>query len=294
MAAKMLSRRNVLVAALSSLLAGRARAAPTPGVYEVQGGQFKSFDGVQLFYRRMGEGPPVLLLHGLLGDGPRTWFSTGIAQSLAGAGLSVIAPDARAHGLSAAPIDPAAYPKDVEARDVEALIHFLKLGSVRIVGYAMGARTAIRLMALGSKVDRGVLGGIGDQSVTETESLAPFYTEPIIHGRNARDPRLGVTVQAAIRLQRLKPEALIALVRSERSTPEPVLARIRTPLLVVAGSADRLEGSAERLASLFPSARVEHTAGSHLGALRDPRFAQLAAAFLQSRTPPALFTPPAN
>jgi len=293
MAAMILNRRNTLAAVVSALLAGRAHAAPILGPYEVKGGQFSSFDGVQLFYRRMGKGSPVLLLHGLLGDGPRTWFSTGIAQSLAAAGFSVIAPDARGHGLSAAPVDPAAYPKDVEAMDVEALIRFLNLGSIRTVGFAMGARTAVRLMARGARVERAVLGGVGDRGVTEAERLAPFYAEPILHGRASRDARLGVTVQAAIRLQKLKPEALLALVRSERSTPAASLARIRTPVLVITGTADHVEGSAEGLARLFASGRAEHTAGSHLAALRDPRFAQLAAAFLRSHGPSAQFVPPA-
>jgi pimeloyl-ACP methyl ester carboxylesterase len=292
MAANLFNRRNVLGAALSALLSGRAGAAPPAGAYEVHGGQFSSFDGETLFYRRVGEGPPVLLLHGLLGDGPRTWFSTGIAQSLAAAGFSAIAPDARAHGLSAAPTDASAYPADVQAMDVEALIRVLKLGSVRVVGYAMGARTAVRLMARGDKVERCVLGGVGDRSVTDTERLTKAYEEAILHGRSARDPLIGVTVQAAIRLQRMKPGALLALVRSERSTPAAALARIRTPVLVISGRTDKLEGTAERLASLLPAARAEHIVGSHLAALRDPRFTLLASAFLTSRSPPSRFAAP--
>ena len=44
----------------------RALSAPL----EAQGGQYSSFDGTQMFYRRMGKGPPVMLLHGFLSDGP--------------------------------------------------------------------------------------------------------------------------------------------------------------------------------------------------------------------------------
>jgi pimeloyl-ACP methyl ester carboxylesterase len=298
MAAIDFSRRNMLTGALGGTLAALAGqgawAAPILGPYEVEGGQFKSFDGAQLFYRRVGKGPPVILLHGLLGDGPRTWFATGVAQGLAGAGFSVIAPDARAHGLSAAPIEAAAYPKDVMALDVEALIQSLRLRSVRLLGYAMGGRTAVRLMVRGeARIERAVLGGVGDRGVTQTERIAPSYAEPILQGRASRDPRLGVAVQAAIRLQRLRPRALLALVRSEPSTPPAGLARIRTPVLVVTGTADRVEGTAEALAALLPAARAEHVAGSHLGALRDRRFAPLSAAFLDSTLAPARFVAPA-
>lgn len=289
MAATVLSRRNVLGATLSVLWPRHASAAPPLGPYEVQGGQFKSFDGAQLFYRRMGEGPPVLLLHGLLGDGPRTWFATGVAQNLAGAGFMVIAPDARAHGLSAAPTDPGAYPKDVQAMDVEALIRFLDLGAVKLVGYALGAHTAVRLMTRGARIERGVLGGIGALNVTETERFAAIYAELIRHGRAAGDPVLGVAVQAAIRLQRLNPQALLALIRSDRSTPPAALARIRTPLVVVTGRNDRSGGTAEGLAELLGDARAEHTAGSHLSALREPRFARLTSAFLNAQGAAARF-----
>ena len=292
MAASVLSRRSVLGATLSALSPLCASAASPPGPYEVQGGQFKSFDGVQLFYRRMGEGPPVLLLHGLLGDGPRTWFATGVAQSLAAAGFMAIAPDARAHGLSAAPTDPSAYPKDVQARDVDALIRFLNLGSVKVVGYALGAHTAVRLMARGARIERGVLGGIGALNVTQTEKFAAIYGELIKDGRAAGDPVLGVAVQAAIRLQKLNPQALLALIRSDRSTSPRALAKIRTPLLVITGRADRSEGTAEGLAELLGDARAEHTAGSHISALREPRFAQLTSAFLTSHASSARFQLP--
>lgn len=284
-----LSRREALAVALSSLLAGPARAAAAH-VYEVQGGQYPSFDGAQLFYRRMGSGPPVILLHGFLSDGPRTWFSTGVAQALAEAGFMVVAPDARAHGLSAAP--PGPYPKDVLAMDVEALARTLDLKSYRLLGYAMGSRTALRLMARGDHVERCVLGGTGVRGALEVEQLAAANASTIRSGRNARDPRLGVEVRAAIRLQKLNPQALIAVLESQMSTPAPELDRIRTPILVLDGQEDSTEGSPAVLAELLPDAAVQRSPGDHFSALRQPRFAEIAAAFLKSRVPPSKFVPP--
>jgi pimeloyl-ACP methyl ester carboxylesterase len=296
MAATVFNRRSLLGAALAGLLSGPARAAAPAASYEVQGGQFRSFDGVPLFYRRVGKGPPVLLLHGLFGDGPRTWFATGVAQALAGAGFEAIAPDTRAHGLSAAPSDPAAYPKDVEAMDVEALMRLLGLRSIRLVGYGLGAHTAVRLMARGDVVDRGVLAGVGDRSITESERLAAAYADLIQRRRTGPDPTLGVAVQAAIRLQRLNPQALVALIRSDRSTSKAMLARIRTPLLVLDGGVNSEVaggiGTAGRLAELLSNAREEHTAGRYLESLRDRRFGELTTAFLRSRAPAARFVSP--
>ncbi len=96
-------------------------------------------------------------------------------------------------------------------------------------------------------------------------------------------------VQSAIRLQKLKPAALIAVLSSQISTPRAALAAIRTPILVLDGDKDDQEGSPSELAALFPSAAVLRTAGDHVSALREPRFGQLAAAFLKSDDPPSRF-----
>lgn len=278
-----LSRRETLAAALSAV-AGRVCAEP---MLEAQGGQYESFDGTRLFYRRMGKGPPVILLHGFLSDGPRMWFNTGIGQTIAAAGFSVIAPDARAHGLSAAPAG--AYPKDALTMDVEALIRVLRLRSYRLFGYAMGARTAVRLMARGSKPERCVLGGTGAAGALDVEKVVQPNIETVRSGRSARDPRLGVLVQSAIRLQKLKPAALVEVLRSQISTPRAALEAVKAPILVLDGDKDDQEGSPAELAGLFPSAALMRVPGDHISVLRDPRFGQVAAAFLKSDDPPARF-----
>ncbi|HEY5410081.1 MAG TPA: alpha/beta hydrolase [Caulobacteraceae bacterium] len=273
-----------MATALATLAAGAARAA-TP--LEAQGGQYAGFDGAQLFYRSMGKGPPVILLHSFLNDGPRAWFNTGVAQTLVGAGFSVIAPDARAHGLSAAP--PGPYPKDVLAMDVEALIRTLKLRSYHLFGYAIGARTAIRVMVRGGRPERCVLGGTGLDGIIDVERLATANIGTIRTGRNARDPHLGVAVQSAIRLQKLKPAALIAALRSQVSTTRAELAQIRTPTLILNAVKDDLEGSPALLAGLLADGALMRTPGNHFSALSEPRFAQLASDFLKSHETPARF-----
>ena len=279
------SRRRALATALSALVAGPARAATAP--LEAQGGQYSSFDGARLFYRRMGAGPPVVLLHGFLSDGPKTWFNTGIAQIIVQAGFSVVAPDLRALGLSASPAGP--YPKDALAMDVEALIHAQRLKPVRLVGYAMGSRIAMRLMARGLRPERCVLGGTGIDGAVDVERLAANNIETIRTGKNIRDPRLGVRFTSAIRLQKLNPESLISLLRSQVPTTRAELAQIRSPILVLDGDQDNYEGSGAELVAQLPDAALAHVPGDHLQALRDPRFGQIAAAFLKSKDPPTRF-----
>ncbi len=112
--------------------------------------RFSSFDGQEIAYRVMGEGRPTLLLHGFLADSLSNWVQPGIAAALAGLGRQVILPDLRGHGASAAPTDLAFWPPDTLAMDQMALVAHLGLTDHDLVGYSLGARTAVRMMVRGA------------------------------------------------------------------------------------------------------------------------------------------------
>src|ERR1700722_8159448 len=88
---------------------------------------FQAGDGVQLAYREMGEGRPVVLIHGYFSTATVNWVQYGHAAKIAARGHRVILPDLRGHGDSAKPHDAAAYPLDVLADDGFALIEQLGL-----------------------------------------------------------------------------------------------------------------------------------------------------------------------
>ena len=69
---------------------------------------FESFDGTALAWREMGEGRPVVLIHGYFSDANTNWIKYGTAAKLVAGGFRVIMPDLRAHGDSAKPHDAAA------------------------------------------------------------------------------------------------------------------------------------------------------------------------------------------
>jgi len=73
----------------------------------------ESFDGVPLAVHRMGQGRPVVLLHGLFSNAEVNWIKYGTAARLAAAGFDVIMPELRAHGQSGHPQEAEAYPADV-------------------------------------------------------------------------------------------------------------------------------------------------------------------------------------
>jgi pimeloyl-ACP methyl ester carboxylesterase len=104
---------------------------------------------VELAFEVVGDGPPVVILHGLFGAG-RNWSQ--FAQALAG-DYRVYLPDARNHGAS--PWAGTMSYTDM-AEDVQAFIERERLQRPVLVGHSMGGKTA---MALGLK-EPDAIGGI--------------------------------------------------------------------------------------------------------------------------------------
>jgi pimeloyl-ACP methyl ester carboxylesterase len=248
--------------------------------------RFQSFDGVSIAYRTLdgsgGEGWPTLLLHGFLASAEANWFLPGIAAAIAAAGRRVIAPDLRGHGRSDAPTDPAAWPRDVLAMDQEALIAHLHLKDYDLVGYSLGARTAVRMLVRGARPRRLVLGGMGDSGLMAAGARAAMFEDAIRHGEAAQDPRAGRRVQAMMAAGGLKSPAMLGVLSSFVATGAAEIARIDVPTLAVAGARDDDNGSIEALAAMMPDARAVRVPGDHLSAVMEPALASEVVGFLEA------------
>jgi len=246
-----------------------------------QTARFASFDGVEIAYRTLGAGRPVLLLHGFLANAELNWFAPGLAPAIAAAGHKVIAPDLRGHGASAAPENEIAYPLDVLAIDQEALLKHLDLADYDLVGYSLGARTAVRLLARGARPRKAVLGGMGDHGVTDVHRRIAFFNDAIENGENAADPRAGKRVRAMMAQTGLKPAPMLNVLRAQRATTDEDLRAITTRALVVSGHDDEDNGSAEGLASLLGNAKALRVPGNHLSAVGAPELRDAIIDFLE-------------
>jgi non-heme chloroperoxidase len=89
---------------------------------------------VDLHYRDLGAGLPVVLIHGGCMSN-RVWESQ--VTALLSAGYRVITPDLRGHGHSDKPAGP--YTAERFAADIEALADELELDSFALVGWSLGA-----------------------------------------------------------------------------------------------------------------------------------------------------------
>src|SRR4051812_29227846 len=115
---------------------------------------FTASDGVTLAWHEMGDGRPVVLLHGLFSDAETNWAKFGHAAAIAAYGFRVIMADLRAHGDSGKPHEASAYPPDILAEDGLALVAHLGLTNYDLGGYSLGARTSVRMVIRGARPRR--------------------------------------------------------------------------------------------------------------------------------------------
>lgn len=231
---------------------------------------FASFDGQEIAYRALGDGRPTLMIHGFLASAELNWIAPGIAAAVAALGRQVILPDLRGHGASAAPTDLAHWPADALVRDQEALVAHLGLRDYDLIGYSLGARTAVRLMVRGARPGRAVLGGMGDTGIMEAGDRAALFEDAIRRGDAATDARFGRAVTAMMAQLGLKAEAMLGVLSSFAPTTRADIAAISTPTLVICGENDHDNGSPHALADLLPNGVVEIVSGDHISAVSDP------------------------
>src|SRR5580692_5816676 len=103
-------------------------------------------DGTRIAYEVVGEGQPVLLIHGFAASRVQNWKNPGWYETLTRAGYRVIAMDCRGHGESGKPHEPAAYDHDLMAADAAAVIRATASAPVFLMGYSMGGFISVRLL----------------------------------------------------------------------------------------------------------------------------------------------------
>jgi len=241
---------------------------------------FQGRDGTRLAYRQMGEGRPVLLIHGYFSTAEVNWLRYGHATRIAARGCRVIMPDLRGHGSSAKPHDSAAYPPDVLADDAEALIAHLGLVDYALGGYSLGARTTIRLLIRGATPSRAIVAGMGLEGVLHTGGRGVFFRRVLAHPGTFQRSSPEWMAEAFMKTVGGDPVALRHVLDTFVDTPREALQLIGVPVLVVAGAEDDDNGSAESLAAALPKARYTVVPGNHMSAVTRPELGAAMANFL--------------
>ncbi|MGZ4707768.1 MAG: alpha/beta fold hydrolase, partial [Acidimicrobiales bacterium] len=228
----------------------------------------------QISYRSWG-GPadrPVVLHHGFVADAQFNWVVPGVVDALIDGGHHVVALDARGHGRSEKPHDPARYGEETMALDLVGLFDEIEADEVDLVGYSMGSIVSLIAASREDRIRRLVVGGVGSAVVelggVDQETIS---APTLVAALEAEDPATITDTAAAgfrafadgIGADRL---ALAAHARVVHAAPI-ALDAIRAPTLVFAGVDDRLARRPEVLADAIPHAELLLVKGDHFGAL---------------------------
>jgi len=246
--------------------------------------RFHGRDGVDLAWRELGDGRPVVLLHGLMGSGALL-AGSGLTQAIAGRGYRVILPDLRGHGDSARPHDPARYPPDVLADDGLALIGHLGLDDYALAGYSLGGKVVLRLLARGARPARAIVAGQGLDALDAESGRTDGHRRVLAAVANGDAFEPGSPQEALagwITQSGADPRAIGRVLDSFSATPHDALRQVPTPTLVVAGDGDSRSASAAELAALLPNGQLVLVPGDHSTALGAPEFTAAVLDFLGS------------
>lgn len=241
-------------------------------------------DGVRLAWEDVGEGEPIVLVHGFASDRVQNWRAPGWYQTLTGAGRRVVALDCRGHGESDRPHDPESY-GDRMADDVVAVMDAAGVDSaVDVMGYSMGGMIAMGLaMRHPSRLRRMIVAGVGESYFDDAPKrrLAIADALAVDDVRTLTDP-----VQRQFRLfagQKGKDlAALAACMRKARTIyTADELGRWPGAVLVVCGETDNLTGNPQGLAQAFPNGRSKVVPGrDHMTAVGDKVYKQAVLEFI--------------
>jgi pimeloyl-ACP methyl ester carboxylesterase len=241
---------------------------------------FQGRDGEPLAYREVGEGRPVVLIHGFFSTAFVNWVRYGHAAKIAGLGYRVVMPDLRGHGDSAKPHDASAYPRDVLADDGFALIEHLGLTDYDLGGYSLGGRTTIRMLARGARPGRAVVAGTGWEGIVNTTGRGAHFRHILTNLGTFERGSAEWMAEAFLKTVGGDPVALLHVLDTFVDTPREDLERIETPTQVLMGSDDRDTGSGEDLAAALPHGQYAVIPGNHMSAVTKPELGAAIADFL--------------
>lgn len=227
-------------------------------------------DGVRINYEVEGnsDGPPLVLQHGLTGY-LESWRERGYTEVLA-ADYRLILIDARGHGRSDKPHDPAAYARDLRAADVVAVLDDLGIEKTHYFGYSMGGRIGCAMLSHApGRLISAVIGGFNPYATAS--ATIPGTMEEFERGIDARS---NLTPEARARLVANDLEALRA---STAGSAGPAMTDgaldQQLPILLFSGENDAPLEGAKKAAEAAADGRFFAVPGrDHLGAIGDVDF----------------------
>lgn len=186
---------------------------------------------VKIHYKVEGAGDCLVLMHGFYGS-IADWYEFGYVEALKQK-FQLILIDARGHGQSDKPHEPAQYSLNLRALDVITVLDALGIAKCHYMGYSMGGWIGFGLMRWHPKRFRSFI----------LNAVHPFETEmmPLREGVQIFETWVPQSDMSAERKQRFlsnDKDALLAAVADNRTDNSGVLKNIAVPCLMMDGEAD--------------------------------------------------------
>jgi pimeloyl-ACP methyl ester carboxylesterase len=254
-------------------------------------------DGLRITYERAGSGPPLVLLHGYVGDGPATWRYQldGLSDA-----FTVIAWDAPGAGGSSDP--PESFGTAGYADALAGFIAALGLEAPNVAGLSFGGILALALYRRHPAVPRSLVlasayagwGGslppeVADQRLRQAFDLADLSPDELVGTllptmfSQGTAPDAVAALGAAMRA--FHPTGLRAMARASAENLRDVLPLIDVPTLLVYGAEDvraPLAVAKDLEASIPPATLVVLPDVGHVCSIEAPEaFNQAVRTFLQ-------------
>jgi len=204
--------------------------------------------GVRIYHEVEGEGPPIVLAHGLTGN-TTFWRGYGYVDQLMDE-FSVVLFDTRGHGNSDKPHKVAAYDYRLMVGDVLAVLDALGIDKAHYWGYSMGGTIGLGLAAHHPERLISLIAGGTDLCYAPDESDEPsplleIFQRGVTKGADAvvegmRAWAGSITPQYEERLRGLDPRAMVAYLDPTRLRPSFIdaLPQMNLPCLLYAGEQD--------------------------------------------------------
>ena len=228
---------------------------------------FANNNGVRIYYEIEGQGPPLVLAHGMGGGGDlNAWRRTGYTDALKDE-FQLILFDFRGYGRSDKPNDVSAFGSD-PVDDVVAVLDSVGIAKAHYFGYSMGASAGFRqAISHADRFQSFILGGMTPGPWPEEMVKAVNISNELVKLRRT-DPEAYF-----VQMERLLGHPLTAQERSEylardteasATAPSPhidesaltdqVLAGISVPCLLYCGDLDLFHNGAQESVQHMPRA----------------------------------------
>jgi len=211
---------------------------------------------INIYYEVEGKGPPLVMLHGLTGS-LEGWRDVGYIEALKD-DYQIILMDARGHGKSDKPHDPAMYISENLVGDVIAVLDSLGIETTNFFGYSFGGGIAFECAKYApERMKSLIVGGVGarkpppgmlEETIKSLEAGIEALASQLEQGGE-------VSPQEA-RLLANDLEALAALCKGIGSSPSIIddVPRMNMPFLLFVGESDFSFSGSKETSELLPDA----------------------------------------